>query len=270
MSAQACPGPQAVTYPRWCRYKVVKQLGDGTYGSVWKAINNQTNDVVRVWRGAGRTSWSSNKQLGGLTSQLAQVAIKKMKRKFYSWEECMSLREVRSLRKLNHASVVKLKEVIRENDELFFVFEYLVLPGMKSSILLAEQLPHARAMQPSSALLADPSGCGSKRQPAAGVQSVPAHKGPHDAAIRGAHPGLGAADTAGPCACAPAGLLPPRHEAWCAAKLTRLQSSSNRSRRPAACCLGCLCQHRRLHCQGCRMHCADAAPMQRICWCPRT
>ena len=49
-----------------------------------------------------------------------------MKRKFFSWEECMSLREVKSLRKLNHPSVVKLKEVIRENDELFFVFEYLV------------------------------------------------------------------------------------------------------------------------------------------------
>lgn len=28
------------------RYKVVKQLGDGTYGSVWKAINRQTNEVV--------------------------------------------------------------------------------------------------------------------------------------------------------------------------------------------------------------------------------
>lgn len=38
----------------------------------------------------------------------------------------MSLREVKSLRKLNHPCVVKLKEVIRENDELFFVFEYLV------------------------------------------------------------------------------------------------------------------------------------------------
>ncbi|DBA73293.1 TPA: hypothetical protein ACH3X1_011349 [Trebouxia sp. C0004] len=37
----------------------------------------------------------------------------------------MSLREVKSLRKLNHPCVVKLKEVIRENDELFFVFEYL-------------------------------------------------------------------------------------------------------------------------------------------------
>eukprot|EP00882_Tetradesmus_deserticola_P019934 GHRQ01021485.1.p2 GENE.GHRQ01021485.1~~GHRQ01021485.1.p2 ORF type:complete len:107 (+),score=46.68 GHRQ01021485.1:815-1135(+) len=81
------------------RYKVVKQLGDGTYGNVWKAINRQTNEVV---------------------------AIKKMKRKFFSWEECMALREVRSLRKLSHPSVVKLKEVIRENDELFFVFEYLV------------------------------------------------------------------------------------------------------------------------------------------------
>ncbi|KAL6745198.1 kinase-like domain-containing protein [Haematococcus lacustris] len=80
------------------RYKVVKQLGDGTYGTVWKAINRQSNEVV---------------------------AIKKMKRKFYSWEECMNLREVKSLRKLNHPCIVKLKEVIRENDELFFVFEFL-------------------------------------------------------------------------------------------------------------------------------------------------
>ncbi len=56
----------------------------------------------------------------------AQVAIKKMKRKFYSWEECMALREVKSLRKLSHPSIVKLKEVIRERDELFFVFEYMV------------------------------------------------------------------------------------------------------------------------------------------------
>uniref|UniRef100_A0A7S1SGU5 non-specific serine/threonine protein kinase n=1 Tax=Tetraselmis chuii TaxID=63592 RepID=A0A7S1SGU5_9CHLO len=80
------------------RYKVVKQLGDGTYGSVWKAVNRQTSEVV---------------------------AIKKMKRKFYSWEECMALREVKSLRKLNHPCVVKLKEVIRENDELYFVFEFL-------------------------------------------------------------------------------------------------------------------------------------------------
>jgi len=80
------------------RYKVMKQLGDGTYGSVWKAVNNDTNEIV---------------------------AIKRMKRKFYSWDECMNLREVKSLRKLNHPNIVKLKEVIRENDELYFVFEYM-------------------------------------------------------------------------------------------------------------------------------------------------
>ena len=48
-----------------------------------------------------------------------------MKRKFYSWEECMNLREVKSLKQLNHANVVKLKEVIRENDHLYFIFEYM-------------------------------------------------------------------------------------------------------------------------------------------------
>lgn len=37
----------------------------------------------------------------------------------------MQLREVNSLKKLNHPNIVKLKEVIRENDELFFVFEYM-------------------------------------------------------------------------------------------------------------------------------------------------
>ncbi len=37
----------------------------------------------------------------------------------------MKLREVQSLKKLNHPNIVKLREVIRENDELFFVFEFL-------------------------------------------------------------------------------------------------------------------------------------------------
>ncbi|KAH7470726.1 Serine/threonine-protein kinase MAK [Phytophthora ramorum] len=80
------------------RYKVTKQLGDGTYGSVLKAVNRQSGEVV---------------------------AVKRMKKKFYSWEECMQLREVNSLKKLNHPNIIKLKEVIRENDELYFVFEYM-------------------------------------------------------------------------------------------------------------------------------------------------
>ena len=43
-------------------------------------------------------------------------------------ESCnlISVLFLQSLRKLNHPNIVKLKEVIRENDELFFVFEYMV------------------------------------------------------------------------------------------------------------------------------------------------
>ena len=124
------------------RYKVVKQLGDGTYGSVWKAINNQTNDVVCTHAVLDAPAPQAAQTLHTLTQPRLQVAIKKMKRKFYSWEECMSLREVRSLRKLNHPSVVKLKEVIRENDELFFVFEYLVRrPWSREWLLSREPVP---------------------------------------------------------------------------------------------------------------------------------
>ncbi|XP_072107220.1 serine/threonine-protein kinase ICK-like isoform X1 [Mobula birostris] len=80
------------------RYTTMKQLGDGTYGSVL---------------------------MGRCIDSGELVAIKKMKRKFYSWDECMNLREVKSLKKLNHANVIKLKEVVRENDHLYFVFEYM-------------------------------------------------------------------------------------------------------------------------------------------------
>lgn len=37
----------------------------------------------------------------------------------------MKLREVKSLRKLNHHNIVKLKEVIRQQDSLYFVFEFM-------------------------------------------------------------------------------------------------------------------------------------------------
>jgi serine/threonine protein kinase len=28
------------------RYKIIKEVGDGTFGSVWRAINKQTGEVV--------------------------------------------------------------------------------------------------------------------------------------------------------------------------------------------------------------------------------
>ena len=53
------------------------------------------------------------------------MAIKKMKQKFKSWDECMSLREIKALRKLNHHNIIKLKEVLRVVDDLFLVFEFM-------------------------------------------------------------------------------------------------------------------------------------------------
>ena len=68
------------------RYTISKRLGDGTYGEV-VAVNNQSGEMV---------------------------AAKRMKRKYYSWDDCIALREVQSLRKLRHPNIVKLKEIIRE------------------------------------------------------------------------------------------------------------------------------------------------------------
>ncbi|KAI9352769.1 kinase-like domain-containing protein, partial [Obelidium mucronatum] len=83
------------------KFKVVKQLGDGAFGSVYMAQNTTTGEIV---------------------------AVKKMKQKFATWEQCTQLRELKSLAKLNnHLHIVKLKEVIRDQatEELNFVFEYM-------------------------------------------------------------------------------------------------------------------------------------------------
>jgi serine/threonine protein kinase len=80
------------------KFQIIKSIGDGTYGTVVEALNKQTKEIV---------------------------AIKKMKKKFATWDECMSLREIKHLRKLNHVNVVKLKEVIRVANELYLIFEYV-------------------------------------------------------------------------------------------------------------------------------------------------
>jgi protein kinase len=76
----------------------MKTIGDGAYGTVYKAQHKDKKSFA---------------------------AVKKMKKKFYTWDDCMQLREIKSLRKLNHMNIIKLKEVIKKNDELYFVFEYL-------------------------------------------------------------------------------------------------------------------------------------------------
>lgn len=80
------------------RYNIIDKLGDGAFGVVHKAEQKSTGETV---------------------------AIKVMKQRFTTWEECLQLREIISLRRLQHANIIKLKEVVRENTELCMVFEYM-------------------------------------------------------------------------------------------------------------------------------------------------
>lgn len=47
------------------KYKIIKKLGDGSFGVVYKATNTQTGETV---------------------------AIKKFKQKYSNWDECIDLR----------------------------------------------------------------------------------------------------------------------------------------------------------------------------------
>ena len=79
--------------------KIGKILGDSTYGSVIKATNTIDNTVY---------------------------AIKKMKKKFYKWEECINLNEIKALILLSHhPNIVKLFEIIKDKNQLYFVFEFM-------------------------------------------------------------------------------------------------------------------------------------------------
>ena len=80
------------------KYKIQKHLGSGAFSSVSKAINIETGETF---------------------------AIKKFKKKYHTWEECLNLREIKSLSKLKHQNIIKLIEVIHCTPELNCVFEYL-------------------------------------------------------------------------------------------------------------------------------------------------
>lgn len=56
-------------------------MGDGAFGVVFKAVTPK-NEIV---------------------------AIKKFKEKYTSWEECLELKEIKSLKKIDHPNIIKLK-----------------------------------------------------------------------------------------------------------------------------------------------------------------
>jgi len=79
------------------KYKIVKTLGEGSFGSVFEAHNLKSKE---------------------------KVAIKKMKQDYKSWKECLHLRELMSLKVLRHSNIVRLKEMVLENKKLHFIFEF--------------------------------------------------------------------------------------------------------------------------------------------------
>ena len=79
-------------------FEEIKVLGDGGFGTVLKCKDKDTGQIV---------------------------AIKKMKQKFSSFEECLQLKEIKSLKKIKHENVVRLLQVFRENESLYLVFECL-------------------------------------------------------------------------------------------------------------------------------------------------
>ena len=80
------------------RFEVIEVIGDGAFGIVTKCKDKETGELV---------------------------AIKKMKKRYSSFEECLQLKEVKSLRKIKHQNIVRLLQVFRENEYLYLVFELM-------------------------------------------------------------------------------------------------------------------------------------------------
>jgi serine/threonine protein kinase len=78
-------------------FEILNQIDEGAFGIVYRARNKTTGEIV---------------------------AIKKIKKKYTSWDECLKLKEVSSLSKLIHPNIIRLKEVFKQQNELYMVFEY--------------------------------------------------------------------------------------------------------------------------------------------------
>ena len=90
-------------------YDIITRLGGGSFADVYKAIDKNTGEYV---------------------------AIKVLKEKYSKWEDCLTLREVKSLQKLheNHLAyqqgvnnIIKIKQIIfiKESGTLNLIFEYM-------------------------------------------------------------------------------------------------------------------------------------------------
>ncbi|KAI3928914.1 hypothetical protein MKW92_028441 [Papaver armeniacum] len=80
-------------------YTLLQTVGEGSFGRVWKAIDNRSKEIV---------------------------AMKEMKEPCSSWDECFELTEVKALIKLkDEPNIVRFRDVVLENQVLYLVFDYV-------------------------------------------------------------------------------------------------------------------------------------------------
>jgi serine/threonine protein kinase len=133
------------------KYLITKTLGEGAFGRVLLATNKASNETVAI----------KVRFLGHLPTKKIPKHHEKfcqhIKKNFPTWEEATQLRELKSLMKVrrsaraashrlgaacltppsppppatlspqvkNHKNIVKLSELVRENQQLYFIFEFV-------------------------------------------------------------------------------------------------------------------------------------------------
>lgn len=104
------------------KYKILGVIGDGTYGTVYKAQEINTNAIV---------------------------AIKIMKNEYEHFNDIIKLKEIALILKLDHPNIIKILEVIHNKLEkkLCIVFEYVetnlldfIIDHYKRNVMIDEKL----------------------------------------------------------------------------------------------------------------------------------
>lgn len=102
-------------------YETLSKIGDGTFGTVYLCKRRKVDKP----KDDDKMSSTAQETTHSIANGLKLVAVKRMKKRYYNWDDCMKLREVKALKKLNHKNIVLLREVIRENNQLYLVFEHM-------------------------------------------------------------------------------------------------------------------------------------------------
>ena len=82
-----------------CRYRKVEKVGEGTYGVVYKAVDQLTGETIAL----------KKIRLEAEDEGVPSTAI----------------REIALLKELNHPNIVRLMSVVHSDTKLYLVFEYL-------------------------------------------------------------------------------------------------------------------------------------------------